>query len=145
MNERTNCPNCGAPIEHRYNHQCSYCGTFFDYRVEKTKEINPRYMTNVKVKSIEKSYLKHNIQVLFEGDYRPFSQALEYGRQSDVFVFDAEEFKNQKVYFRVEVPIVELISSEFNPSCILSCLPFEMDADVILEALWEFEKENRWL
>ena len=56
-----------------------------------------------------------------------------------------EDLINQKVYFRVEVPIVELISSEFNPSCILSCLPFEMDADVILEALWEFKKENRWL
>ena len=24
----TNCPNCGAPIEHYYNYQCPYCKTF---------------------------------------------------------------------------------------------------------------------
>lgn len=43
------CPNCDAPLEHNYNHKCSYCGAFIDLGVNETKEIDPRYMTNVKV------------------------------------------------------------------------------------------------
>ena len=26
-----NCKNCGAPIEHTYNHKCPYCNSIFDF------------------------------------------------------------------------------------------------------------------
>ena len=142
--ERTNCRNCGAPIEHRYNHQCPYCDTFFDYRVEKTKEIDPKYMTNVKVIAIERSPIRYAIKVMFEGDYKPYFQALEYGKSSNVFVVDRNELIGQKVRFMVEVPYDELISKEFNPEHIMRYLPFEMDKEEILKALWEYKKERNW-
>ena len=50
MNERK-CKNCGAPIEHLYNHKCPYCHSFIDFNIEKTEEINPRYMYDVEVRN----------------------------------------------------------------------------------------------
>lgn len=43
---KTNCPNCGAPIKHYYNHNCPYCGTFLhntDEQLDKFEDIEKNY------------------------------------------------------------------------------------------------------
>lgn len=30
----TNCPNCGAPIEKYYSHNCKYCNTYLNFENE---------------------------------------------------------------------------------------------------------------
>ena len=35
-----NCPNCGAPIKHYYNHNCEYCGTFLHNTDEDILKLN---------------------------------------------------------------------------------------------------------
>ena len=34
------CPNCGASIEHNYNHKCPYCRTSLHMTDEKIRELN---------------------------------------------------------------------------------------------------------
>lgn len=76
----------------------------------------------------------------FEGDYIPYFQALEYGKSSNVFVVDKNELMNQKVRFMIEVPIIELMNSEFNPEQLMNYLPFNIDKSEILLALFNFKK-----
>jgi len=30
-----NCKNCGAPVEHLYNHKCPYCDSLLDFNLDK--------------------------------------------------------------------------------------------------------------
>ena len=73
-----NCKNCGAPISHVYNHRCEYCGTMFDFRIEKTEEIDPKYMYDVEVREAYYEPWTDRTVIVFEGQYLKYSEALEY-------------------------------------------------------------------
>jgi len=104
-----NCPNCGAPIEHKYNHQCPYCKTMLDMRVRETKEINPRYMRNVKLIEIENDPVNFGmLRFLFRGDYQYFPQVLEYKKGSDAMVINFEDIKPFEVSFCIAMDIQDV-------------------------------------
>lgn len=133
--QKTNCPNCGAPIEHKYNHKCSYCGTFFDYRVERTEEINPRYMRDVKLIDIERCIDRFALRLIFEGTYLKVTEVMEYGQNNTVFKVNAEDLKPKRVFFGLMVDMADF--RERNVEHIFKYLPFEMDKEALNEAIYK--------
>lgn len=133
--KETNCPNCGAPIEHRYNHKCLYCGTFFDYRVERTEEINPRYMRDVKLIEIERCIDRHALRLIFEGTYLKVAEALEYGRNNTVFRVDVEALTPKRVFYSIMVDMIDFQRHDIEN--IFKYLPFELDMEASREVLWK--------
>lgn len=140
LEQMLNCPNCGAPIEHRYNHQCSYCKTFFDYRVEKTKEINPKYMINVKINGIEHIPFQDKILIHFIGDYQPYHEILEYSKDMTTMIMDYESFIPKKVCYAIAIPMRDFIEFDRTGNIykIFEHLPFELDKQEIAKALFNF-------
>lgn len=138
--ERTNCPNCGAPIEHRYNHNCSYCGTFFDYRtpIEETKKLNPKYFTNMKLVDIRRNIYTLGMEILFEGDYLPYSEPLEYNNRENMIVMKWEN--PLRVKYKIEINDFEFeeIYKTGNLEYIFEKLPFEVDYDQIAKLIVNF-------
>lgn len=142
--ERTNCPNCGAVIEHRYNHQCPYCKTFFDYRVERTEEINPRYLQNVKLIGIERVPLELNFMLLFEGDYVKWQEAIEYGKENTTIILSSDDLKPKKVRYAIKIDYENLRNMQRgNLDFIFNILPFEIDKHQFIEAMIKFNM-GRW-
>lgn len=140
MKEKTNCPNCGAPIEHRYNHKCSYCNTFFDYRVERTEEINPRYLKNVELKYVERVPMQDRIVLVFRGDYVKWQEAIEYGKQNTTIVLNTDDLKPKEVRYAIQLKyeeFMQLMEHNFKP--LYDALPFEIDKYIFIKALSEFD------
>lgn len=139
-----NCPNCGASIEHKYNHQCPYCKTLFDFNVEKTKEINPKYMENVKIRAIERTLELDRIRIIFTGDYRPYSDVLEYGKDMATMIIDYESFIPKKVAYAISIPVRDFCEFDRigNIEVIFEHLPFELDKREIYKALMEFRSNK---
>ena len=53
------CKNCGAPVEHSYNHRCPYCHAIFDFNVKlnEIEEVKIEDMRNVELVEIERNHL----------------------------------------------------------------------------------------
>lgn len=132
-----NCPNCGAPIEHKYNHQCPYCKTMLDMRVSETKEINPRYMKNVRLVRIEQQPEFDKAFLLFRGDYQYFPQILEYKKYSDAMIINFEDIKPFEVSFCIAIDNYDLYNMKIeNVFKILSeYFPEELNVYSVIEAI----------
>lgn len=142
--ETQQCPNCGASVNHRYNHNCPYCRTFFNFNVEKVKEINPRYMENVKIRAIERMHEVDRIRIIFIGDYRPYSDVLEYGEDMATMIINYDSFIPKKVHYAISIPVRDFYEFEKkgNVEVIFEHLPFELDKREIYKALMEFRRNK---
>lgn len=139
-----NCPNCGAPIEHRYNHQCRYCKTFFDYRIREVEEINPCYLKNLKVKCIEHEPFTGDIILIFKGDYVKWQEALEYSKNNTTILLSADDIKPKEINYAIHFDYFqfkELSENNFEP--LYNALPFEIDKHIFMKAIYEFNERER--
>ncbi len=108
--EQRNCKNCGAPIEHSYNHKCPYCKTLFDFNVQDNKkvELHSWDMVDLKLREIEREHITNNIRLVFEGYKLESPVVYEYDGEN-TFVSKSINYINPpKSYFFVEIPIFEL-------------------------------------
>lgn len=104
--EQRNCTNCGAPLEHSYNHQCKYCGTLFDFNVPKseTVELHPYDLVNLKYRGLERDFITNNLIIRFEG-YK-LETPVVYEHTDNVFVSKSINYINPpKSFFFVEIPV----------------------------------------
>lgn len=145
-NDLKNCPNCGAPIKHRYNHKCEYCGTFFDYRIKEIEKINPKNLKNVKLDRIERDYESNCVRLIFVGEYYKIVEAIEYtGRYVEI---DVESFKPRKMYYAINITSIEFFEFMYNGNFefIFEILPFEIEKRQFIENLINYRKcvVERW-
>lgn len=142
--EVKNCPNCGAAIQHKYNHNCPYCGTFFDFRIKQTEEINPRYLTNVELKRIEREYCSDRFVFVFTGDYVKWQECLEYGKNNTTIVLSTDDIKPKKICYAIAFDfweMDELRMNNFEP--LFKILPFEIDPRKFIEAIVKYNRDLR--
>ncbi len=83
---RTNCPNCGAPIEHYYNHKCPYCNTFLKNTDNEVKDLS-NYDLKFQDLEIEKSscYCGYLLRLICRA-YPKFKMYAEGENIYDLFV-----------------------------------------------------------
>ena len=89
-----NCKNCGAPIEHSYNHKCPFCGTLFDFNepIENIVEVKPEDLINIELKDISCEMPK----------------VFEYN-SNGVYISKVENYINPpKCGFCIEIPIYKI-------------------------------------
>ena len=98
----TNCPNCGAPIEHYYNYQCKYCKTFLHNTDEEIKKIKN---TNIHFRNveIEKDFLSRDILITIYGITFPKAHWYEEGIGEIVLSGDSVSL-GTPVAFRIKIP-----------------------------------------
>ena len=108
--EQRNCKNCGAPLQHSYNHKCKYCGTLFDFNEpqEETVELHSYDMVNLKYRGIEEDFITHSLLMKFEGLKIEAPKIYEYNG-NEHFVSKAINYINPpKSYFFIQLDIDEL-------------------------------------
>lgn len=101
-----NCKNCGAPLEHSYNHKCQYCGTLYDFNEpkEKTIKITPQDLINIELREIIRQPLTRNYVLVFSG-YK-ISMPKVYEVKDNEYISKVEEYVNPpKCSFCIEIPI----------------------------------------
>lgn len=111
--EQRNCKNCGASIEHSYNHKCSYCGTLFDFNEpeENTIAITPEDLVDVKLRDIRRDFLSNSLILVFTGYKLSMPKIYEYNGK-DTYISRAEEYINPpKASFLLEIPLLEIEKS----------------------------------
>ncbi len=141
MNQRK-CKNCGAPITKFYNHKCPYCRSFIDFNIDKTEEINPRYMYDVEVRNIEREPHTNRMVIYFEGKYLKASETLEYTHNGAMMKVDYECMKPKDVMYAMSIEMEDFfrIVSSGDISSFVKYFPFEMDVHKLIEALIRFNK-----
>lgn len=102
MSNKSNCPNCGAPIKHYYNYNCEYCGTFLhntdtDLKLYKNKDIQ---VTNVEV---EFDYLTHSFIVYIQGITISKGDYLVESGNDMVTIPDL--FKDNRINYAFRIPV----------------------------------------
>lgn len=85
--EQRNCKNCGAALEHSYNHKCPYCGTLFDFNIpeDKVAKINYEELFDC---VLEKVYFEpqfRGFKFIFTGYIIKKPRILEYDGNRDIF------------------------------------------------------------
>lgn len=101
-----NCKNCGAPLEHSYNHKCKYCGTLYDFNEpkEKTIKITPQDLINIELREIIRLPFTENYVLVFSG-YK-VSMPKIYEVNDNNYTSQVEEYVNPpKCIFCIEIPI----------------------------------------
>ena len=134
----TNCPNCGAPIEHIYSHNCPYCNTLLNANnIGNSQEINLKHIHNIELKDIEHNFAENALSLYFKGheiDVRPMYEC----NNSKAICFN----KSQEVMFAIKIPINELYYSDINLEKIInSRIPDEIFYET-MEAILKFCREN---
>ena len=105
------CINCGAPLEHSYNHKCSYCGSLFDFNEPKEDVVECRSYDLVDVKFVdaEKDFISNSILLLFEGYKLEAPKIYEYDGDSGICVSKAVDIRKQpKAHFIISLREYEL-------------------------------------
>lgn len=98
-----NCKNCGAPIEHSYNHHCKYCGTLIDFNEpeEKTIKVDPRDLVNLELREIVREPIRNNYIFYFTGYKLQKPKVYEV---NDIYISKVEEYVNPpKCSFCIEL------------------------------------------
>ncbi len=142
MNNKTNCPNCGAAFQHLYNHRCPYCRTMLDFRVEEVDEIDPRYLRNVKLVGIERTLERSGFFLKFEGTYIRYAQALEYTKNNTSICIDANYSSPKRVYYCLYIPKQEFINliQYGNFDALADSFPFEIDKKCFIDAIMKYRE-----
>lgn len=131
----TNCPNCGAPIEHYYNYQCKYCKTFLYNTDEEIKKINN---VNIKVKrvEIERSPINNNIWITIYGVSWPKANWYEEGIGEIIVSGDNVSLGNPIAY-RIQIPMNLFYEYEYDGN-------FEKILDIVDNSLPPVFKEEKY-
>jgi len=140
------CPNCGASIEHNYNHKCPYCRTSLHMTDEKIRKLNN---CKIKVKDvyIERELFRHELVITIVGISIPKMQWFEEG--IDSIVVSGDDI-GKRIGYRIAVPLEEFYH-EATPNKIIEriirSLPpaFEESQDFILyEIIDKFYSKRLW-
>ena len=105
------CPNCGASIEHNYNHKCPYCRTNLHMTDEEIKKINNCDIRIDRV-DIERNPLRHGFIITIYGWSTPKFHYLEE-INNDNFVVSGSDI-GKRIGYRMEVPMEVIYSTHFN-------------------------------
>ena len=112
------CKNCGAPVEHSYNHRCPYCHAIFDFNIKENEieEVKIEDMRNVELVEIERNHLFNTYRFLFTG-YKCIKPTI-YEVDNNAYVSSVIEYRNPpKCGFILEIPIDEL--KRFGIDCLI--------------------------
>lgn len=107
--KQRNCNNCGAPLEHSYNHRCKYCGTLFDFNAPKEEvvELHSYDMVDLKFRGIQQDIITRNLIMRFEGF--KLEAPIIYECDDNKYVSKVVNYINPpKSYFFIQIPIDEL-------------------------------------
>lgn len=99
-----NCKNCGAPIQHSYNHKCPYCATLIDFNEpkEKTVECKPEQLINLDLIDIDLNPISLDFIFKFTG-YK-LEDSIIYEVNGNTFISKYEEYINPpKCYFVIAI------------------------------------------
>lgn len=146
MNERK-CKNCGASIEHLYNHKCPYCRCFIDFNITQTEDINPRYLYDVEVRNIEFEPFSNKMVMYFKGKYLKASECLEYTNGNTLMRIDYQSTQPKDVMCAIsfEKRDFEQLICEKNIYKFMEHFPFEIDKHKLIEAFTKYmRKERMW-
>ena len=139
--KKTNCPNCGAPIEHYYNYQCPYCKTFLHNTDEQIKKLN-NVDIRIKDVEIERSPITDTIMITLRGFSVPKGQWYEEGLQE--IIISGEDI-GKPIGYRVQIPIRCFYESYYSGhfgkilEIVVDSLPplFKENEHIIIEKLLE--------
>ena len=141
-----NCKNCGAPIEHTYNHQCPYCKSILDFNEpeEKTVQFKIEDMVNIEFRNYEIVPYEDAIRLYFSGFKLEQPKIYEFNGE-DTCVSKMEQYINPpKAGFCIQVSRIELekygISAimRYLYHCNLKPREFERLEEQIKEKMWEW-------
>lgn len=91
----TNCPNCGAPIEHYYNYECPYCKTFLKNTDETINRASNKEFVIDRVE-IEQDWRSYGYNILIYGYLRPKFQY--FVEVTEFEMADIKEMSTRKGY-----------------------------------------------
>ena len=105
-----NCKNCGAPIEHSYNHKCPYCGSIFDFNapIETIVEVRPEDLVDVELRDMSINPETGNMILMFSGYKCVMPKVYEYNG-NNTYISSVENYINPpKCGFLIEIPVSDL-------------------------------------
>ena len=118
----TNCPNCGAPIKHYYNHNCEYCGTLIYNTSEQIKAFKNCSLRNVRV-SIDENPCSISFIISIKGTTVPKMFYLEEIDAGSMIT--SSENLGKLVGIRIKIPFSDFMNYKYDElNCrILKSLP----------------------
>lgn len=135
--KKTNCPNCGAPIEHYYNYKCPYCKTFLHNTDEEIKTLNNCELSHIDV-DMEISPIAWEVLITIRAVSVPRLSWYEEGVK-DIVISGNDIGK--RVGYRIAIPIDEfraIDDSNFIKRIINSLPPiFERYGNEIIDKIME--------
>lgn len=105
----TNCPNCGAPIEHYYNYQCPYCKTFLKNTDETINRASNKEFVVDRVE-IEQDMWQLGFNIIIYGHLRPKFQY--FVEVTTIEMADIQEMSTRKGY-SVFIPYKEMLEVKY--------------------------------
>lgn len=105
-----NCRNCGAPIEHSFNHKCEYCGTLCDFNEpeENVIQVKAEELYDLQLRKVEMSPIDFKLLIYFSG-YKLEKPKIYEMYKNDICVSKVENYINPpKCYFVIELSILDL-------------------------------------
>ena len=105
-----NCKNCGAPVEHTYNHRCKYCNSILDFNEPKEDaiEVKAEDLVNIELRDIEIIPYNNTFRFTFSGFKCPMPKIYEYDGEGTC-VSKSEVYINPpKCGFLIEISIESL-------------------------------------
>lgn len=103
------CPNCGAEIEHNYNHKCPYCRTYLHITDDKIKKINNCDIRVDKIE-VEGNPIRYGYIVTIRGFSTPKLHYLEEFNDNS-YILSGDDIA-VPIGYKIEVPM-EIIYNDF--------------------------------
>ena len=107
------CPNCGAAIEHNYNHKCPYCRSYLHITDEEIKKLN-NVDIRIKDVEIERSPIRRTILITLRGMSIPKTHWYEEGNTDigEIVISGSDNWK--QIGYRIEIPIEDFYESYYS-------------------------------
>lgn len=105
---KTNCPNCGAPIEHIYVHNCPYCKTLLNSNnAIKIDDTHNKNLYNIKIVDIVNEPMYYYISIYIKAYLEELPVISQY---YDNDYADITEFSSQGkcIMFKIDLEINKL-------------------------------------
>lgn len=139
----TNCPNCGAPIEHYYNYQCPYCKTFLKNTDETINRASNKEFVVDKVE-IEQDRWQPGYNILIYGHLRPKFQY--FVEVTAIEMADIKEMSTRRGY-SVFIPYMTIAKLKYRDfelmEYIANRIPPELRGYDVNEKIWKALLDER--